>query len=53
MSITPAAADWQFTKWSMTINQVQKASKGMPQRCGVPVCVERPVTNGAAQLFGG
>jgi hypothetical protein len=50
----PAAADWQYTKWGMSVDQVQKASKGILQRCsGASVCTERSVTNSAAQLYGG
>jgi hypothetical protein len=30
---TPAAADWQYTKWGMTLAQVQAASKGKLQPC--------------------
>jgi hypothetical protein len=30
---TPAAADWQYTKWGTTIDQVQKASKGKLIAC--------------------
>jgi hypothetical protein len=51
---TPAAADWQYTKWGATIDQVQKASKGALQRCdNAPVCSERSLPNSAVQLYGG
>jgi hypothetical protein len=51
---TPAAADWQYTKWGTTIDQVQKASKGALQRCdNAPVCSERSLPNSAVQLYGG
>lgn len=30
----PARADWQYTKWGMSIAEVVNASKGELQRCG-------------------
>jgi hypothetical protein len=38
---TAASADWQFTKWGMTPEQVQKASKG--------AALETPATERAAK----
>lgn len=34
-SALPAAADWQYTRWNMTPDQVMSASKGQLKRCAL------------------
>jgi hypothetical protein len=48
---TGAYADWQYTRWGMTVEQVSAASKGQLRSCNA-VC-DKQVTNGEiARLYG-
>ncbi|MCC6271672.1 MAG: hypothetical protein IT190_10375, partial [Microbacteriaceae bacterium] len=42
-----AFADWQYTKWGMTIDQVVAASKGKMLRCGTACDKQRTETDTA------
>jgi hypothetical protein len=48
----PARADWKYTQWGMTVDQVLAASKGKLRRCSPPVCRAHVTTTSAAQLYG-
>lgn len=47
-----ARADWEYTRWGMTVDQVQSASKGKLRKCSAPVCRAQVTTTSAAQLYG-
>jgi hypothetical protein len=47
-----ARADWQYTKWGMTPEQVLAASKGKLRRCSVDACKGQATDNTAAQFYG-
>lgn len=49
--VPPAAADWQYTKWGMTADQVVAASKGQMKRCSA-VCDKQTTANSTALLYG-
>ncbi|MDB5615920.1 hypothetical protein [Tardiphaga sp.] len=51
VSITPAAADWQYTKWGMTVAQVQAASKGKLRPCDAQ-CAGHSTSNATVRLRG-
>src|SRR5687768_8936635 len=35
---TNAVADWQYTRWGMTVDEVVKASKGQLKPCDAQLC---------------
>jgi hypothetical protein len=48
--LTPTAAahaDWQYTKWGMTVDQVSASSKGKMIRCGMACDKQRTETDTA------
>ena len=47
---TPASADWQYTKWGMTTEQVSAASKGQMKRCGA-ACDKQTTPTETALLY--
>jgi len=47
----PAVADWQYTKWGMTADQVGAASKGQMKRCSA-VCDKQTTATSTALLYG-
>lgn len=47
----PAAANWQYTKWGMTVDQVAAASKGQMKRCSA-VCDKQTTSTSTALLYG-
>lgn len=48
---TPAAADWQYTKWGMTPAQVAQASRGALQPCDA-ACDRRKTATETPRLVG-
>lgn len=48
---SPAASDWQYTKWGMTSDQVIAASKGQMKRCSA-VCDKQRTASTTALLYG-
>jgi len=48
----PANADWQYTKWGMTVDEVLTASKGKLRRCSVEACKGQTTDKTAAQITG-
>jgi hypothetical protein len=46
----PAGADWQYTKWGMTVNQVMTSSKGQMKNCGA-VCEKQRSATETALLY--
>ncbi|WP_027517832.1 hypothetical protein [Bradyrhizobium sp. WSM1417] len=46
-----ASADWQYTKWGMTVDQVVAASKSQMKRCSA-VCNKQKTANETALLYG-
>lgn len=51
ITVVPAAADWQYTKWGMTIAQVQAVSKGKMQPCDAR-CADQNTSRSHVQLRG-
>lgn len=47
-----ARADWQYTKWGMTVDQVLAASNGKLRRCSVDACKGQVTDSTAAQITG-
>ena len=47
-----ARADWDYTRWGMTADQVLSASKGKLRKCSPTVCRAHATTTSAAQLYG-
>jgi len=46
----PAAADWQYAKWGMTVDQLAAASKGQMKRCGA-ACDKQTTSTETALLY--
>lgn len=47
-----ASADWQYTRWGMTVAQVASASKGQLKECPPVACDSQGNDTTAAKLFG-
>ena len=47
-----ANADWQYSRWGMTPDQMLTASKGQLKRCDPKACAGQTTDKTAAQLFG-
>jgi hypothetical protein len=47
-----ARADWQYTRWGMTADQLQSASKAKLRKCSPPVCRAHKTNTSEAQLYG-
>lgn len=52
MASIESRADWQYTRWGMTPDQVLAASKGQLRRCDPLACKGQTSDTEAAQLFG-
>lgn len=48
----PAGADWQYTKWGMTPDQVLSAAKGKMRRCSPESCKGQTTETDSAQIYG-
>jgi hypothetical protein len=48
----PSRADWDYTRWGMTADQVLSASKGQLRKCSPTVCRAHATTTSSAQLYG-
>jgi hypothetical protein len=48
---TTARADWQYTRWGMTVEEALEASKGTLKRCG-QACDKARTSDMNAQAFG-
>lgn len=46
----PAAADWQYAKWGMTVDQLVAASKGQMKKCGA-ACTKQTTDSETALLY--
>lgn len=51
ISVASANADWQYSKWGMTVDQVLAASKGQLKKCSA-VCDKQSTDGTEAQLYG-
>jgi hypothetical protein len=52
LASTPAHADWQYSKWGMTAEEVLAASKGALKRCDPTSCEKQTTAKSAALLVG-
>jgi hypothetical protein len=50
--VSPAAADWQYSRWGMTVDQVATASKGQLRPCTPALCDKKWTDNEEARLTG-
>ncbi len=52
LSVNYARADWQYTRWGMTVEEVVSAPKGTLKRCVPSTCAGQETENDIAMLFG-
>lgn len=50
VTTSAASADWQYTKWGMTVDQVIAASKGQMKKCSA-VCDKQTTDSAKALLY--
>jgi hypothetical protein len=49
---SPGTADWQYTKWGMTVDQAAAASKGQMKQCAPTTCAGQNTELHDARLYG-
>lgn len=49
---TQAHADWQYTRWGMTLEEALRASKGQLDQCNPVLCAKHSSEGEEAKLYG-